>query len=76
MGPEFGASIFACHLSKDGAEIACAGWLGTVGHKHPGMRLSVCAGHIDASALSSADGWPELHENYQDVLEKLRATCW
>ncbi len=38
MGPDFGASMFACHQSKDGAEVACAGWMATVGH-----RLLACA---------------------------------
>lgn len=30
MGPDFGASMFACHQSKEGGEIACAGWMATV----------------------------------------------
>lgn len=40
MGPDFGARVFACHQSKDGAEIACAAWVATVGHRHPGVRLA------------------------------------
>lgn len=74
MGPNYGASMFACHQSKDGAEIACAGWMTTVGHRHPGVRLAVAIGRLDASALRPGAGWPDLHPNYQQVLEKLRAT--
>lgn len=74
MGPDYGASMFACHQSRDGAEIACAGWMATVGHRHPGVRLAVAMGRLDASALRPRAGWPDLHQNYQQVLEKLRAT--
>lgn len=74
MGPDFGASLFACHQSKDGAEMACAGWMATVGHRHPGVRLAIAMGRLDASALRPGKGWPELHSNYQSVIEKLRAT--
>jgi len=74
MGPDFGASMFACHQSKEGREIACAGWMATVGHRHPGARLAVAMKRLDASALRPGAGWPALHPNYQKVLEKLRAT--
>ena len=74
MGPDYRASMFPCHQSKDGAEIACAGWLATVGHRHPGVRLAVAVGRLDASALRPGNGWPVLHPNYQQVIEKLRAT--
>lgn len=74
MGPDYGASMFACHQSKDGAEIACAGWMAAVGHRYPGVRLAVAMGRLDASALRPGAGWPDLHPNYQQVLEKLRAT--
>lgn len=74
MGPDFGATMFACHQSKEGAEIACAGWMAIVGHRHPGVRLAVATGRLDASALRPGERWPALHANYQQVLEKLRAT--
>lgn len=74
QGPDFFASHFACHMSKPDDEFACAGWLATVGHRHPRVRLAVLRGLVDPAALSPRDGWPPLHENYQQVLEKLRAT--
>ena len=74
-GPDFFATYFACHQSKPGSEFACAGWLAKVGHRHPRVRLAVSRDQLDAAALSPGDGWPDLHDNYQQVLEKLRATC-
>jgi hypothetical protein len=74
MGPDFGASIFACHQSKVGGEFACAGWLATVGHRHPAVRLAILSGRLDAAALETGQGWPDLHENYPEVLQKLRTT--
>lgn len=74
MGPNFGASVFACHQSKIGEEFACAGWLATVGNRHPGVRLAVSMNRLDAAALKPGADWPALHENYEQVLEKLRAT--
>ncbi len=74
MGPNFGASMFACHQSKEGRETTCAGWMATVGHRHPGVRLAVAMNRLDASALRPGEHWPALHPNYQQVLEKLRAT--
>lgn len=75
MGPDFGASMFACHQSREGREIACAGWMATVGHRHPMVRLAVAMKRLDTSALRPAARWPTLHPNYQQVLEKLRATA-
>lgn len=75
MGPDFGASMFACHQSKEGAEIACAGWMATVGYRHPRVRLAVTMGRLHSSALRPGADWPSLHANYQQVLEKLRDTA-
>ncbi|NDZ17186.1 hypothetical protein C7T35_39305 [Variovorax sp. WS11] len=75
MGPDFGAAVFACHQSRIGAEVHCAGWLATVGHKHPAVRLSVARGDLDPGHLQPGPHWPVLHENYGQVLGKLRATA-
>ncbi|WP_408580788.1 DUF6283 family protein [Burkholderia cepacia] len=74
MGPNYGARVFACHQSKIDDEFACAGWLAKVGHRHPEIRLAVTRGQLEPSALAPGNGWPALHDNYADVLEKLRAT--
>ncbi len=75
MGPEFGAAQFACHQSRDGAEVVCAGWLAVAGHAHPGVRLDVLRGTVDHAALSPGEDWPELHQSFGEVIEKLRATA-
>ncbi|WP_374106484.1 DUF6283 family protein [Janthinobacterium sp. NKUCC06_STL] len=75
MGPDLGASMFAYHQSKAGADLACGGWLATVGHRHPGVRLAVAMGRLNASLLRPGEGWPELHPDYQQVLDKLSASA-
>ncbi|WP_221623305.1 MULTISPECIES: DUF6283 family protein [Burkholderia] len=74
MGPDYGASMFACHQSRQGEEFACAGWLAKVGHRHPAVRLAVAAGRLDPAALKPGVDWPELHDSYREVLDKLRET--
>lgn len=74
VGPAFDAPLFACHLSKEHEEFACAGWLAVVGTAHFGVRMAVWQGRIESSQLAPADGWPELHATYHEVLAKLRHT--
>lgn len=74
FGPDFGAPLFACHQSKENAEFACAGWLATVGARHPLVRYYYASGEITAEQLSPQEGWPELHSTYAEVLQKLRET--
>jgi len=66
-----GAPLFACHLSPDGAETACAGWLATCGHEHLGVRMAVVMGAIPGAALAPQPGWPELHPTYEDVVDRM-----
>lgn len=70
-GAEVGlnAPVFACHKSADGKEIACAGWLARVGMDHLGIRLAVVTGDIDPAQLEPGDGWPELYETYDELVE-------
>lgn len=74
MGPDYGASWFACHLSREGEEIPCAGWLTTCGRAHPGVRLALRSGRLNLDALERPAGGPDLHETYSEVLVKLRRT--
>jgi hypothetical protein len=79
MGPGFSPegeppTMFACHQSRDGAEIVCAGWLAAVGSAHPVVRLSVMQGELEPEALRPGPGWPELHRTFQEVIQKLRRT--
>lgn len=66
---QLGAGIFACHRSSEGRELPCAGWLAAVGHFHIGIRLLVARGEIPVEALEPGEGWPELHESYQEMME-------
>jgi hypothetical protein len=66
--------MFACHQSREGEEVVCAGWLAVEGHGHVGVRLGVLQGRWPADALSVAAGWPVLHDSFAEVIEKLRAT--
>lgn len=74
-GPDFGTPQFACHQSREGAEIVCAGWLAQQGHRHPVVRMQVLAGQIPVEALERGADWPDLHESFADVIAKLRATA-
>ena len=68
-GAEVGltAPIFACHLSTEGHDRACAGWLAICGYEHLGVRLAVATGTLPAEALNPGDGWPELFESYDEL---------
>lgn len=70
---DFGAPVFACHQSHEGKEVHCAGWLARYGHQSIAVRMSVIAGRIPVEALDVGDDWPELHETFDEVIEKLRA---
>ena len=74
MGPDFGASWFACRLSREGEEIPCAGWLAACGSAHPGVRLAIRNGRLDLDALERPVDGPDLHETYGEVLANLRST--
>lgn len=73
-GPDFFAPMFACHQSDTDKEFPCAGWLAQVGECHPRVRIAVSQGAIPSERLQPGENWPELHDNYPEVLEKLRAT--
>jgi len=75
---EFGAPIFSCHQSRDGEEFPCAGWLAVYGHRSIAVRIMVMRGDVAVEALTPDNDWPELHQSFDEVIEKLRATdtCW
>jgi hypothetical protein len=74
MGPDFDAPQFACHQSRPGEEIVCAGWLAEVGHRHPAVRMGVLTGSVPVEALEPGADWPLLHVSFDEVIHKLRAT--
>lgn len=62
-----GSPFFACHMSGEGKDQACAGWLAVEGWGHIGVRLAVLRGAIDEAALAPGEGWPALHSSYADL---------
>ncbi len=73
-GPDIGSAQFACHQSHEGEEVVCAGWLAVAGHAHPAVRMGVLFGTVSAEALTPGDDWPELHDTFAEVIDKLRET--
>lgn len=72
FGPSFDKPLFSCHKSVEGEDIPCAGWLASVGHRHPRVRLAVSLGRLSVTALQPGHGWPALHASYHEVLDKLQ----
>lgn len=71
---EFGAPQMACHQSREGEEFVCAGWLAVHGYDSIAVRLQVISGKLPAEALRPGPDWPELHDSFAEMIEKLRWT--
>lgn len=63
------APMFACHVSQEGKDRACAGWLAVAGVEHIGIRLAVAMGRLPADTLEPKPGWPDLYESYDAMAE-------
>lgn len=74
FGPDIGTPMMACHQSKPGEEIVCAGWLAVAGHAHPAARLNVFVGTYSPDHLKPPEG-VALHASFAEMIEKLRATA-
>lgn len=72
---DFGAPVFACHQSRKGKEFPCAGWLAVYGANSIAVRMMVIGGRIQPDALQPGEDWPELHTDFEEVIEKLRETA-
>lgn len=62
------APMFACHMTDEGAERACAGWLAVVGYEHLGVRLALLRGRLDPAVLRPAPDWPPLFGSYEEMV--------
>jgi hypothetical protein len=58
------APFFTCHLSAEGREQLCAGWLAQEGAGHVGVRVAVLQERLPAEALAAGDDWPALHPTF------------
>jgi hypothetical protein len=56
--------MFACHMTPEGEEKACAGFLLVHGHDNNLVRLAVMQGRLDLSQVR-ADG--ELYESFDEL---------
>lgn len=65
-----GAPMFACHMTAEGSEKACAGWLAVAGIEHLGVRLAVATGDLDADTLAPRAGWPPLFGSYAEMVDE------
>lgn len=72
---ELGAPLFACHQSREDNEVVCAGWLARYGWDNIGVRLGLLTGRYTPEMLEPGADWPETHETFDDVIEKLRRTA-
>ena len=70
---QFGAPIFACHQSREGKDVACAGWLVRYGWDNLFVRLMLSQGRISPEQLDAGEDWPELHQTFDEVIAKLRS---
>lgn len=61
-----GSPMFACHKSAEGKEIACAGWLASVGYDlNLTARLNVAIGEIEMPVPDAS--WPALFDDYDEM---------
>ena len=54
--------LFACHMSAEGGEVACAGYLAVAGDVSLNARLLQAAGKIDMAAIVEATKQPDYPE--------------
>ncbi|MFI5865837.1 DUF6283 family protein [Streptomyces sp. NPDC051546] len=63
--------LFGCHKGDPatGADLACAGWLAVEGQQNLAVRMDIVFGRLPGDVLSPRDGWPELYESYDAMVE-------
>lgn len=59
--------VFACHNTREGGEVACAGALRVAGEHHVRVRLLVALGALPADAIGLRDDEPELFSDYDTM---------
>ena len=64
---EFGAPLFACHKTQEGTDMACAGWLASVGDQSVSVRVLIAQGRLPASVLRPGADWPVLFPDYDTM---------
>jgi hypothetical protein len=62
----FGQPLFACHKSKEGEPLCCAGYLLVEGSANFGVRIACITGKLDMSKLHCE---AELYASYKEMAE-------
>ncbi len=65
--------IMACHLSPEGDEIPCRGYVAAVGWSNLAVRMAAIEGRIDIYGIIDAAEDIELHPTFDDMLDALEA---
>lgn len=64
---QLGDPLFACHMTQEGSDRACAGWLAVEGWGHVMIRLAAATGRLPSCALAPQPGWPPLYGSYAEL---------
>lgn len=62
--------MFACHLTREGQEKACAGWLAVAGHANLRVRMDIARGSLPMHVLQPLPDWPELFDSFEEMVER------
>lgn len=67
--PALDAPLFGCHKGAPGSglDLACAGWLATVGRDHLRVRLALATGQLPHQALQQDATWPPLYRSWAET---------
>jgi hypothetical protein len=61
--------MFACHMTIEGKDAPCAGWLAAIGYESLTVRLLLAQGEIPVSAMEPGPDWPELYASYEEMAD-------
>jgi hypothetical protein len=64
-----GSPLFACHMTIEGRDAPCAGWLAAVGIESLPVRVLIAYNELPASVLEPGPDWPELYGSYAEMVD-------
>lgn len=64
-----GSPMFACHMTIEGREAPCAGWLAAVGYESLTVRVLLAKGELPPDVMEPGPDWPELFSSYTEMAE-------
>lgn len=61
-------TLFACHLSEEGNDLTCAGYLAVAGATSIRVRLAVSGGHLDLTSIAdAAPNFPPMYGSFAEM---------